>query len=83
MTMLQDALATEHVILSSAGARAGQYWHQIITRKQEDIARANHSPWVVNSNATRPEIMQPFCFVRRPGAKTNSGPSTNERAQKY
>jgi hypothetical protein len=22
-------------------------------------------------------------FVRRPGAKTNSGPSTNERAQKY
>jgi hypothetical protein len=43
MTMLQDALATEHVILSSAGARAGQYWHQIITRKQEDIARANHS----------------------------------------
>jgi hypothetical protein len=90
--MLQNALAAEHVILSSAGAHAGQYWHQIVARKQADIARANHALWVVNSNATRPEIVQPFCrdhgarfviFVRRPGAKTNSGPPTNERAQKY
>lgn len=93
MTMLQDALAAEYVILSSAGAHAGQYWHQIIARKQADIARADHSLWVVNSNGTRPEIVQAFCrdhgarfviFARRREANTvNAGPPTNERAAEY
>jgi hypothetical protein len=61
MTMLRDALAAEHVVLSSSGAHARQEWHQIIARKTADIARAGHTIWVVNSNATRPEKLHPFC----------------------
>jgi hypothetical protein len=94
MTMLQDALAAEHVILSSAGAHAGQAWHKIVARKQADIGRAGHSVWVVNSNATRPEIVQPFChdhdahyviFVSRllRNSKSDDGPPSSERAQGY
>jgi hypothetical protein len=94
MAMLQDALTAEHVILSSAGAHALEGWRDIMARKRADIVRANHSVWVVNSNATRPEIVQPFChdhdaryviFVSRRGRdfKSTSGPSSNDRAQSY
>jgi hypothetical protein len=92
--MLQSALAAEHVILSSAGAHARQDWLEIIARKQADIARADHTVWVVNSLATRPEVVQPFCrdlharyviFLSRRGreSKSASGPSTNDRAQAF
>jgi hypothetical protein len=96
MTMLQNALAAEHVILSSAGAHAGQGWQQIITRKRADIASTNHSVWVVNSNATRPGTVQSFCgdhdaryviFVSRfrpdPNSKSANGTSTSDRARGY
>src|SRR5262249_44367204 len=90
MTMLEQALVAGHVVLSSAGAHAREDWHKIITRKRADIARANHTVWVVNSNATRPETVQSFCndhdaryviFVSRSrDSKANSGPSTANRA---
>jgi hypothetical protein len=94
MSILQNALAAQHLILSSAGAHAGQAWHKIIARKQSDIGRTGHSVWVVNSNATRPEIVQPFChdhdaryviFVSRlpRNAKSDDGPPSSERAQEY
>lgn len=96
MTMLNNALAAEHVILSSAGAHAGQGWQQIITRKRADIASSNHSVWVVNSQATPPEAVQSFCgdhearyviFVSRsrpgPNSKPASGTSTVDRARDY
>src|SRR5262249_17046809 len=90
MTMLEQALVAGHVVLSSSGAHAREDWHKIITRKRADIARANHTVWVVNSNATRPETVQSFCndhdaryviFVSRSrDSKANSGPSTANRA---
>jgi hypothetical protein len=96
MTMLPNALAAEHIILSSAGAHAGQGWQQIITRKQADIASTNHSVWVVNSQATPPKAMQSFCadhdaryviFVSLlrpdPNSKSASGTSSSDRARDY
>lgn len=95
MTMLQNALTAEHVILSSAGAHAGQGWQQIIARKQADIASTNHSVWVVNSQAALPKAVQ-FCgdhdarfviFVSRLRPNSNSqsasGTSTSDRARDY
>ncbi len=95
MTMLHNALAAGHVILSSAGTHAQQEWQEIIARKAADIAHANHTIWVVNSNATRPEKIQPFCndnsahyviFVGRARPRPKSrepGPVTKHHAAFY
>jgi hypothetical protein len=96
MTMLQNALAAKHVILSSAGDHAQQVWQLIITRKRADIASTNHTVWVVRSNATRPDAVQSFCgdhdaryviFVSRERPRSNStspsGPPTNTPAREY
>jgi hypothetical protein len=93
MAILQDALQAKYSVLSSVGPHAGDDWPTIVDRKREDIAKAKHSIWVVNSNATRPEALRAFCtkhdaryvvFVsRRPGGNANAGPPTAHRAQHY
>jgi hypothetical protein len=92
-TLLQDALAAEYSILSSAGSHAREDWRTIITRKSADIAQAKHSVWVLNSNAARPDTVQSFCnrqgaryvifLSRERDSKVRSGPSTEHRAQRY
>jgi hypothetical protein len=90
-TLLQDALAAEYSILSSAGSHAREDWRTIITRKSADIAQAKHSVWVLNSNAARPDTVQSFCnkqgaryvifLSRERDSKVRSGPSTEHRAR--
>lgn len=93
MTLLHDALEAKYLVLSSVGPHAREDWRTIIERKIADIEKAEHSIWVVNSNAARPHVLRVFCtkhdaryviFVsRRPDSKVNSGPSTADRAQFY
>ena len=95
-TLLDKALTAEHLILSSAGSHAQQDWHIIIDRKRHDIARTkpNHTVWLLNSNATRPDAVQQLCkdhgaryviFVSRHPrhGPPKAGPSTNTRARNY
>jgi hypothetical protein len=91
--LLQDALAAEYSILSSAGSHAREDWRTIVTRKSADIATVKHSVWVLNSNAARPDAVQSFCnehkaryviFVSRErNGKPNVGPSTEDKARLY
>lgn len=61
MALIDDALRSELLILSSAGSHANQEWQTIIDRKRLDIARANHTLWVINSQAAAPQTVQAVC----------------------
>src|SRR5215216_488068 len=61
LSLLESAVKAERLILSSAGSPAREEWQDIIERKRTDVLRANHSVWVVNSNAARPGKVQSFC----------------------
>jgi hypothetical protein len=61
LSILDSALAADHLILANAGSHAKQTWHKIIARKSADIGRTKHTVWVVNSNAARPDTVQSFC----------------------
>jgi hypothetical protein len=92
-TLLQNALAAPTMILASSGAHAQESWQRIITRKSADIAKVNHTVWVVNSNAARPDAVQSFCkdhgaryvlFVSRVrDAKPGAGTLRDHQAQHY
>ena len=60
-SILEGALAADHLILANAGSHAKQAWHKIIARKSADIGHAKHTVRVVNSNAARPDAVQRFC----------------------
>jgi hypothetical protein len=92
-SILESALAADHLILANAGSHAKEAWHKIIARKSADIGRTNHTVWVVNSNAARPEAVQLFCkdhdaryviFVNRlRDAKGGDGTSSDHPARTY
>jgi len=67
MAVIDDALSSEFLILSSAGSHANQEWQTIIDRKRRDIARTKHTVWVVNSQAAAPQTVQAVC--NRNGAR--------------
>jgi hypothetical protein len=87
--ILKSALGAEYLILSSAGSHAREDWRTIIERKTTDIANVQHTVWVLNSNAARPDIVQSLCknlsaryvifLARQRDAKPGSGPSTPDR----
>jgi hypothetical protein len=92
-SILESALAADHLILANAGSHAKQAWHKIIARKSADIGRAKHTVWVVNSNAARPDAVQLLCkdhdaryviFVNRVrDAKGGDGTSRDHPARTY
>ena len=92
-TLLDSALAAPTLILASSGSHAKEGWQRIITRKSADIAKVNHTVWVVNSNAARPDAVQSFCndhgaryvlFVSRVrDANPSSGTIRDHRARDY
>lgn len=67
MALIDDALRSEFLILSSAGSHANQEWQAIIDRKRRDIARTKRTVWVVNSQAAAPQTVQAVC--NRSGAR--------------
>jgi hypothetical protein len=92
-SILESALAADHLILANAGSHAKEGWHKIIARKSADIGRAKHTVWVVNSNAARPDAVQLFCkdhdaryviFVNRAReGKSGDGTSRDHQARIY
>lgn len=67
LSLVEQALKADHVLLSNAGAHAGEELDEIIGRKHGDIDRLGHSIWVLNSNKGTPDKVQDFC--RRTGAE--------------
>jgi hypothetical protein len=91
-TLLNNALAADYLILSSAGSHAREDWRTIIKRKTTDIAKLSHTIWLQNSIALRPDAVQTFCkdfeacyviFLSRKRDGKATGPSTDVRAKKY
>jgi len=92
-SILESALAADHLILANAGSHAKQSCHKIIARKSADIGRTNHTVWVVNSNAARPDAVQLICknhgacyviFVNRVrDGKAADGTSRDHEARSY
>jgi hypothetical protein len=91
--LLKSALASDYLILSSAGSHAREDWGVIIARKAADIAKVGHTIWVLNSNAARPHAVQSICnqhnaryvifLSRKRNGSGNSGPSTDDEAKSY
>jgi hypothetical protein len=93
VTLLEGALAAPTLILASSGAHAKESWQKIVDRKGADIAKVNHTIWVVISNAARPDAVQSFCndhaaryvlFVSRArDAKASVGTIRDQQARHY
>jgi len=92
MALIDEALSSECMILSSAGAHARQDWLTIINRKRRDITKADHTVWVTNSQAAKPEIVQSFCaqsgarhvvFLSKKRDKPGTDTSNDDAATRY
>ena len=92
MALIDEALRSSCIILSSAGAHAQEEWLSIIDRKTRDIKNTKHTVWVTNSQAARPEIVQSFCadkgarhvmFLARQRNKPGKNTSNNNPAARY
>lgn len=92
MALIDDALGSDCLILSSAGAHAKQEWLTIIDRKRRDIVNTKHTVWVTNSLAARSEIVQAVCnqhgarhvvFLARMRDKPGVNTSNDDPAASY
>jgi hypothetical protein len=92
VSLTNNALLADYLIVSSAGQHAQEDWHTIIERKRRDIANAGHTIWLTNALPTRVEIVQQFCnahnvrhvlFVAKEQKGSQKGPPTNHPAKFY
>jgi hypothetical protein len=91
-SLLQQAVASQYVVLGSVGAHARQAWQIIVNNKNADINGFGYTIWLNNSQAVSPQLIQTFCrsqgaryviFVARRRNNPGSGTRMRQIARNY